>query len=496
MPVVCAEGLSFSYSDRVCIFENVDFRLSPGWYGLIGANGLGKTTLGRLIAGELRPTHGRLWLEPEHATVVICRQELTGVPEDLREFARRNDRESARQRGRLGLVSSPLERWNTLSSGERKRWQLGAALARSPEVLILDEPTNHLDRAGRDYLIAALSHFRGVGVVISHDRALLAALTSATLRVERCAVVSYAMSYAQARELWLAATESALLERKRLVQRQHQLEQRVRVTRHELQAAHRQRSARARMKNIHDHDGSSAVATRRAASGESSIGRRVHVMAAELERSHQQLPEFVVDRTLGRSVFLGYQPAPRPCLMSINGEDVFAGDRMLLHDVRIAFTRDARIHLSGPNGSGKTTLLKALLRGSQAKDSILYLPQDLNPADVDAVMTAALELDPIERGRILSILAALGVDPDRILGSVAISPGEARKLKLAFGLATHAWALILDEPTNHLDLPAVERLELALSAYPGAILIVSHDAAFARHCTNHTWEIRGRHLMT
>jgi ATPase subunit of ABC transporter with duplicated ATPase domains len=91
---------------------------------------------------------------------------------------------------------------------------------------------------------------------------------------------------------------------------------------------------------------------------------------------------------------------------------------------------------------------------------------------------------------VLSIVAALGVDPDALLASAHPSPGEARKLALASGLARQVWALVLDEPTNHLDLPSVERIEAALADYPGALVVVTHDQSFARCCTHTMWELR------
>jgi ATPase subunit of ABC transporter with duplicated ATPase domains len=495
MPFVGAERLGFAYSDRVCLFEDVHFRLAPGWHGLVGANGLGKTTLARLIAGELQPTSGRIWLEPETAGVVICRQEIDQLSDAVQAFAQSNDRESCRQRGQLQLEPASVKRWTTLSPGERKRWQIGAALAAEPDVLILDEPTNHLDSSGREHLMLALRSFGGVGIAISHDRGLLARLTEATLRIQGCVVESYAASYAEARQLWQASEARAREVRSELVQNVRRLEQRIGVTRREQQAAQKQRSAGARMKNVHDHDGSSFARTGRAANGEARISRHLSVMATELEHRRENVPEFTVDKTLGRSLFLGYRPAPMPRILGIDGEDLFAGDRLLLRDVRVSLGREARVHLKGPNGAGKTTLIQTLLARTTPTDHLLYLPQDLSPEQIREVQKAARGLPNTERGRIMSILAAFGVDPESILLTPMPSPGEARKLKLAFGLSAHAWALILDEPTNHLDLPSIERLERALSAYPGALLMVSHDSQFAESCTNQIWQIEGQRLI-
>ncbi len=98
------------------------------------------------------------------------------------------------------------------------------------------------------------------------------------------------------------------------------------------------------------------------------------------------------------------------------------------------------------------------------------------------------------RGRVLSLVAALGLDPDLLLSSSAPSPGEARKLKMAYGLGLQVWALVLDEPTNHLDLQAIERLEAALVAYPGALVMVTHDDELAAACTTQTWDLTGGRL--
>ena len=491
MAAICAEGLGFGYSDRVTILDQVRFRLTRGWYGLVGANGSGKTTLARLIQGTLEPSVGKLWLEPASVSVVLCEQDIDALPDDLRHFAKREDRESCRWRGLMQLDIESLGRWSTLSPGERKRWQMAAALSEHPDVLIVDEPTNHLDAEARGYVIDALRRHSGVGIAVSHDRELLREVTSQTLRVHQGRVELYPGSYSNARALWQAAAESARETRAQSIERRDILQRRVADAARMKEAASRNRSAKARMKNRRDHDATSIMADGRAANGEARISRSLHVIGAKLERANESIPEFIVDKTLGRSLFVGYQPAPHARIFGLDGEDVQVGGKTILSEVRVALGRHARVHLGGPNGSGKSTLIAALrARSGAIAERCLWLPQAMTSAEVRELNRAAGALPHDERGRLMQLLAALGTDPERLMASNAPSPGEARKLSLAFGLATHAVALILDEPTNHLDLPSIERLEAALAAFPGAILLVSHDPAFARACTTESWEIR------
>jgi ATPase subunit of ABC transporter with duplicated ATPase domains len=118
---------------------------------------------------------------------------------------------------------------------------------------------------------------------------------------------------------------------------------------------------------------------------------------------------------------------------------------------------------------------------------VFFLGQEVGSEDGRSILERVRALPADARGRTLSLVAALGTDPDRLLPSAAPSAGEVRKLLLAEGLARRPWAVVLDEPANHLDLPTVERLTAALRAYPGALLLVTHDNALAEACTTNRW---------
>ena len=491
MTSIVLSRISFSHSDSVPLIVDLDLRLASGWTGVVGSNGAGKTTLLELLAGEREPDTGVIRVQPAGLRRQVCPQTVDRCTPEVEQFARALEGEARRIRGQLALEARELERWDSLSPGERKRWQVGAALSSDPDFLLLDEPTNHLDANARSRLIQALRGFRGTGVVVSHDRTLLDALATRTLRFDLGGIRCWRGSYTAASAAWQQEEQEQLDSYRKLQSEKKKVRRRLADTHRKRTVAESRKRTSKHMKSAQDADARGRYKAKRRRSAEVALGRETHKLRGRLDRLAERAKGFDFAKALGRSLEVDYVPSPAPRLMSLELEEMRAGSLLLLREVHVQVARESRVHLAGPNGAGKTTLLMHLMETLRVPASrILYLPQELTPREELALLEELRACSADEQGRVLSIVAALGVDPDALLASARPSPGEARKLSLAFGLGRQVWALVLDEPTNHLDLPSIERIEAALADYPGALVIVTHDDAFARRCTHTLWELR------
>lgn len=483
-PSVAFRDLSFTYDGASApLLSGLTAHLPPGFTGVLGANGAGKSTLLRLLCGALKPSAGQVEGAGE---AVYCEQRTDDPPDDLAAFLEDWSAAAFRLRGRLGVEADFLDRWTTLSHGERKRAQIGCALWRRPSLLAIDEPTNHLDAAARTLLIEALKGFRGVGVIVSHDRALLDALCVQCLWLEPPGAQVYPGGYTTARELRRQDRETRLAEWEKADRARRALEQEMAVRRERAAREHKVRSKRGL--DRHDADGREKIDRARIADSKAGAGLRQ--LQGRSRQADARLDAARIEKVHRTGIRLAAERSRRDRLFALEpGEIPLGGGRVLAHPA-LSMSPADRIAIVGPNGAGKSTLVRRILADPRLPaGQVIAMPQEL-PVGAAAELLAEARALPADRlGQVMTLVSRLGSRPQRLLETAQPSPGEMRKLLLALGMAGAPQLLVLDEPTNHLDLPSIEALEGALAECPCGLLLVSHDTPFLERLTDQCWRI-------
>ena len=471
--LLSAEHLSINFGSRQ-LLDDVDFYLNEGdRVGIIGINGTGKSTLLRVLAGDLPADAGRIsrnpnvqvsWLPQNPAfdeTATILEQVFLHFPAEFRTL---NEYEARAMLNRLGLEDTDRV-MGSLSGGERRRVALTAALLHPADILVLDEPTNHLDAEMVSWLEERLCRFRGGLVMVTHDRYFLERVVNHITELSRGKLYHYEANYSKYLELRAQRQEMA-------------------------EASERKRQSILRVEREWILRGCQARRTK----SRDRIERYEAMKAQSGPESDSQVQMAAASSRLGRKT------------IELDHVTKRYDGRAVIRDFSYGLTREDRIGIVGRNGAGKTTLLR-LISGDLQPDEgtvdlgatvkIGYFSQEgrelnLDQRVYDFIHQVAEEVKTNEGTFSASMMMERFLFPTE-LQSVPIgrlSGGERRRLRLLAVLMEAPNILLLDEPTNDLDITTLAVLEDYLDSFPGAVVAVSHDRFFLDRIAEDIFEVR------
>lgn len=470
------------------ILTGVTFHLAQGEkVGLVGRNGCGKSTLMRILAGELGADGGVIHrVHPEMSVAYLSQgslweeerplgEQLGPVPDDL----------LSRCGIDRGMLSRPA---GTLSGGQKTRAGLAGVLAARPDLLLLDEPTNHVDTEGLDWLESVLQTYRGTVLLVSHDRWFLDKVVTRILEMDGGEVKEYPGNYTAYAGLKQAEQEKASADYRAYLKQKRHLEEAIRRERDWAMRNHRSKVDKTDNKFQKGYNENQSFAHMRIAAS----------MVKKLERVKVEKPREQARINLGLD---GGTQVARNLVLAEGLGFTYDRSRWLFRQASFYVQRGDRVAIVGPNGSGKSTLIKLMLGQLSPSEGrlrmsplrVAYLAQEME--NLDPALTVLEEASggnaALNQARVRTLLACLLFSGEAILKRVGVlSGGEKVRLALAKILLDDPDMLVLDEPTNGLDLASRERVEEALADYPGTMLLVSHDRYLLQRLASRVIQIK------
>jgi ATPase subunit of ABC transporter with duplicated ATPase domains len=488
-----AENLSYELDSTQPLFQGIHLSLSvDDRVALIGSNGVGKSTLLKILAGQIQPTQGS-----------ITRNSSTYYLPQISTI-----REGIQFESVLDFLSTLSNEWweiehilettfNTaidlsllmgnLSGGELTKLFLAIGLSRSPDLLLLDEPTNHLDYLALEELRQFLCQFQGAFVIVSHKPFFVDQVANTTWELTPAGLQVYGGNFSLYRE-------------------QKQTEQAAKVRSHETARKELKRVKSAALRQQERAAQSGRNGRKRELSGDlprivaGAWKRKAEMTAAMLKVKHdqaiatatQKVADTKVKTHKATSVQLEEKSHKHRNLIEMNQANLWVGDRLLLKDIQFHASSRDRIAIAGANGSGKSSLVKAIL-GIDSTSAFLqgdvrlaemqtvYLDQSY--AFVDRTQTVLENMQRTNAALTYQLLRQqlghfLFFNDEVHKSASVLSGGELARLAIAIITISELDLLILDEPTNNLDITTVDQMVEALNEYEGALCVISHDLDF------------------
>ncbi len=480
------DNLSFVYEgSSKPVINRLSTSFSAGWTGVVGPNGCGKSTLLEILDGRLKPTSGTI--TGIQGTSAYCRQETNTKPSDLMEFLESYDKDAIRLKGSLELFGLEAVNWPDLSHGERKRMQLGVALCQQPDLLLLDEPTNHLDSLNRNFIIQTLQQYRGIGVLVSHDRELLDTLCKQCVIYNGDRVFTVAGNYSEAAHSVEQEVRSKQKQVQSLKETANSLKRESNRISEINKGSHKRLSKRGLSPK--DHDAKNKIEAARLTNKDSTLSQKKINIERRIGKAEEEIKSLRTAKSYADTIFFESGKAHKKVLLREKPQTIELPG-VLMKTPELVIESGAKIGITGFNGVGKSSLIQWLLGGKRLKNcNFFYLQQELDSADKAKLKQELDACSKEDYSKCLQIIARLGSDAKQIIGSDSLSSGETRKVAIALAIVRQVDLLILDEPSNHLDLHSVKHLEQALAQCNFAVLMISHDRHFVDAVCSVRWHI-------
>ncbi len=528
MHMISLENVCYGANDRE-VLSDVSFSINDGdKIGLVGPNGIGKTTLLKLINNDLVPTSGRIlrgdeevgvlpqdlrgWLD--HSVYEFI-EEVTGVKSAREQFDEQCNRLSQNANNNtLLLYADALERYDKLevatfdgnlekalkradiasvdtnkeigdlSGGQRTRVALAAVFASRYDVVLLDEPTNNLDERGVVVLEKFIEGSNASFLIVSHDRRFLKNATSRIIEIVGGdkGIRQYGLGYDE-------YVEARARDRQAVLDRHDQYEKEKKRLERAAKEARIKANSAGSNKSSSDGDKLTAHFRReKAAKGLAGAASGIGSRLGKLEEPERPEDDLMLSFSFKEKM------RKKMTLLSVTDLQINHGDNNSIGPVSIRIASGDKVLLTGQNGAGKTSIINGIVNREHVESGEVYISEDAGIIYVDQNQTLPisdgsaldnlLNMAPaLELHEAINLLVRFGINKDilRTVHAEHLSGGERAKVILAGIAANNTGLLILDEPTNNLDIPTVEALELALKNYNGGLLMVSHDREFVHN---------------